>query len=199
MAGSLELDLMGFVEWGEKWLVTFNATKTKLLSFNRRRCYDPCSISMNGKQLEESDSLRLLGITFTPKLDWKSYVQSIAKQASQRVGSLFRSQRYLTKDALLYLYKTSIRPCMEYCSHLWSGAPKAGCLDLLDRVQKRMLNLIGVDLAHRLDPLSHRRDVASLSLFYKYYHGHCSQELNGLVPGGRVISRPTQYAASVCR
>ena len=177
MAGSLELDLMGFVEWGEKWCVAFNATKTKLLSFNRHRCYDPCSISMNGKQLEESDSLRLLGITFTPKLDWKPYVQSIAKQASQRVGSLFRSQRYLTKDALLYLYKASIRPCMEYCSHLWSGSPKAGCLDLLDRVQKRMLNLIGVDLAHRLDPLSHRRDVASLSLFYKYYHGHCSQEL----------------------
>ena len=127
-------------------------------------------------------------------MDWKSYVQSIAKQASQRVGSLFRSQRYLTKEALLYPYNTSIRPCMEYCSHLWSGAAKAGCLDLLDRVQKRMQNLIGVGLAHRLDPLSHRRDVACLSLFYKYYHGHCSQELKGLVPGGRVIVRPTRYS-----
>ena len=41
IAGSLELDLMGFVEWSEKWLVTFNATKTKLLPFNRHRCYDP--------------------------------------------------------------------------------------------------------------------------------------------------------------
>ena len=124
MAGTLELDLMGFVEWGAEWLVAFNASKTKLLSFNRDRSYDACPISMSGKQLEDSDSFRLLGVTFTPKLDWRPYIQSVAKQASQRVGSLFRSQRYLTKESLLYLYKATIRPCMEYCSHLWSGAPQ---------------------------------------------------------------------------
>ena len=137
MAGTLELDLMGFVEWGAKWLVAFNASKTKLFSFNRHRSYDACPISMSGKQLEDSDSFRLLGVTFTPK----PYIQSVAKQASQSVGSLFRSQRYLTKDSLLYLYKATI----------------------------------------------------SLRLFYKYYHGHCSEELSGLVPCGRVISRPTRF------
>jgi hypothetical protein len=30
--------------------------------------------------------------------------------------------------------------------------------------------------------LSHRRDVGSLSLLYKYFHGHCSYELHDLVP-----------------
>ena len=36
-AGELERDLSDIVEWGNRWLVTFNATKTKLLSFNRHR------------------------------------------------------------------------------------------------------------------------------------------------------------------
>ena len=36
-AGELEFDLHSIVEWGDRWLVTFNATKSKLLSFNRHR------------------------------------------------------------------------------------------------------------------------------------------------------------------
>ena len=34
-AGELELDLRSIVEWGDRWLVTFNATKTKLLAFKK--------------------------------------------------------------------------------------------------------------------------------------------------------------------
>ena len=36
-AGELELDLCNIAEWGDRWLVAFNATKTKLLPFNHRR------------------------------------------------------------------------------------------------------------------------------------------------------------------
>ena len=36
-AGELELDLHSILEWGDRWLVTFNATKTKLLSFNHNK------------------------------------------------------------------------------------------------------------------------------------------------------------------
>ena len=74
-----------------------------------------------------------LDLFFTPKLDWKPYVQSVPKQASQRVGSLFRSWRYLTRETIQYLYKATICPCMGCCSHIWGGAPQSGCLDLLDR------------------------------------------------------------------
>ena len=197
MTAELEEDLRCIVEWGEKWLVSFNATKTKLLSFNRHRESGLIPLKMNDIELPESSSFRLLGLVFTPKLDWKPYVQSIAKQASKRVGSLFRSQRYLTPESILYLYKATIRPCMEYCSHIWGGAPQSGCLDLLDRVQRRLVNLIGPVLSSTLQPLSHRRDVASLSLFYKYYHGNCSQELFSLVPHGRLSVRSTRFSESL--
>ena len=36
-AGELKLDLRSIVELGDRWLVIFNATGMKLLSFNRDR------------------------------------------------------------------------------------------------------------------------------------------------------------------
>ena len=56
-AGGLELDLHSIVEWGDIGLVTFNSTKTKLLSFNRHR--DPLlvPVEMNGIELPDETSL----------------------------------------------------------------------------------------------------------------------------------------------
>ena len=193
-AGSLQLDLEDIVEWGEKWLVTFNAAKTKLLSVSRCHKAPLTPISMNDRDLPENDSFRLLGLTFSKSLTWNEYVETIAKSAAQKVGSLYRARAYLTPESILYLYKASIRPCMEYCCHLWAGAP-AHLLNLLDRIQNRVSNMIGPQLSLKLQPLSHRRDVASLSLFYKYFHGHCSEELASLVPSRKIFTCKTRLAA----
>ena len=111
----------------------------------------------------------------------------------QRIGSLYRASRYLPPESMLYLYKSTIRPLMEYCCHLWAGAPKTH-LQLLDRVEKRVKNLIGQPLANELLPLSVRRDVAFLSLFYRYYFGRCSSALSESVPKPKLLSRDTRRA-----
>ena len=90
-AGSLELDLRDIVEWGEKWLVTFNAAKTKLLTVSRSHKAPLAPVSMNDKDLSENDSFRLLGLTFSKSLTWNEYVEAIAKSATQKVGSLYRA------------------------------------------------------------------------------------------------------------
>ena len=77
--------------------------------------------------------------------------------------------------------------------HIWGGTPRFQGLDLLDRVQKRVVNLVGSELSAGLHALSHRRDVASLCLFYKYYYGKCSSELSDLVPPKRVTVRSTRF------
>ena len=148
------------MEWGDRWLVAFNATKTKLLSFNRHR--DPLlvPVEMNGIELPEETSFHLLGLTFTRPMDWKPYLQSIANVASRKVGSLYRAHRFLTPESILYLYKSTIRPCMEYCSHIWGGVPRSHGLDLLGRVQKRVVSSVGSGLSSDFQALSHRRDVA---------------------------------------
>ena len=55
-------------------------------------------------------------------------------------------------------------------------------LELLDKLQKRICKTVGPSLAGFLKPLAHRWNVASLSLFYRYYFGKCSSKLSQLVP-----------------
>ena len=195
MAADLEYDLRSVVEWGKKWLVTFSSTKTKLLSINNFREPFLPPVSMDGSNLPESGSFRLLGMTLSQDFSWRTYIESIAKSSAMKVGSLLRARSYLTPESILYLYKSSIRPCIEYCCHIWAGAP-ADCLSLLDRIQRRICNAIGQDLSSKLDSLSHRRNVASLSLFYRYFHGHCSAELSSLCPPLKTFQRATRLSSS---
>ena len=136
---------------------------------------------MDGSVLEEKSSLKMLGSTFSSKLDWGSYIISVAKIAFKKFGALIRSMKFLSLEVALYLYKSTIRPCMEYCCHVWAGA--LSCyLELLDKLQKRIFRIVGRSLAASLEPLTDRRNVASLRLFYRYYFGRCSFGLGQLVP-----------------
>ena len=61
---------------------------------------------------------------------------------------------------------------MEYCCHVCTGAPSC-YLELLDKLQKRICRIVCPSLAASPEPLAHHQNVASLSLFYRYYFGRC--------------------------
>ena len=134
----------------------------------------------------------MLGLTFSSKLDWVSYIISIAKFVSKKIGALIRSMKFLSPEVALYLYKSTISPYMEYCCHVWAGAPSC-YLELLDKLQKRICRIVGPSLAASLESLAHRRNVARLSLFYRYYFGRCSSEPQ-LVPLPFSRERSTRYS-----
>ena len=90
---------------------------------------------MDGSVLEEKLSFKMLGLTFSFKLDWGSYFISIAKTASKKIGALIRSMKFLSPEVALYLPKSTICPCMEYCCRIWVVAPSC-YLELLDKLQK---------------------------------------------------------------
>ena len=78
---------------------------------------------MDGSVLEEKSSFKMLGLTFSSKLDWSSYIISIAKTTSKIIGALIRPMKILSPKFALYLCKSNVGPCMEYCCHVWAGAP----------------------------------------------------------------------------
>ena len=90
-------------------------------------------VKVDGSVLEEKSSFKMLGSTFSSKLDWSSYIFSIAKTASKIIGALICSMKSISPEVVLYLYKSTIQPSMEYCSHVWAGAPSF-YLELLDKL-----------------------------------------------------------------
>ena len=155
LASELESDLRDTVDWGRKWLVEFNAGKTQLVSFDQSKNTGAIDVKMDGSVLEEKTSFKMLELTFSSKLDWSSYIISIAKTASMKIGALIPSMKFLSPEVALYLYKSTIRPCMEYCCHLLDGAPSC-YLELLDKLQKRVCRTVGPSLAASLEALAHR-------------------------------------------
>ena len=192
LASELQCDLRDTMDWGKKWLFDFNALKIQLVSFDQSNSNGFIDVKMGGSILEEKSSFKMLGLTFSSKLGWGSYIISIVKTASKKIGAFIRYMKFLSPEVALYLYKSIIRPCMEYCCHVWAGAPSC-YLDLLDKLQKRICRIVGPSLAACLEPLAHCRNVASLSLFYRYYFGRCSSELAQLVPLPFSRGRSTRY------
>ena len=74
---------------------------------------------MDGSVLEEKLSFKMLGLT-SSKLDWDSCVVSkIAKNSSKEIRAFIRSMKFLSPEVAQYHHKSTIRPSMEYCCHVW--------------------------------------------------------------------------------
>ena len=129
-------------------------------------------------------------------MDWKPYIQSISR--------LFQGKwaPFIGPSVSLLLNPSCICTNLPF-GHVWSTvsdeAPRSNGLDLLDRVQKRAVSLVGSGLSFDLQALSHRRDFASLSLFYKYYYWKCTSELTDLVPPKRATVRSTRFSEQMHR
>ena len=92
-------------------------------------------MKIDGYVLEEKSSFKIVWLSFPSKLDWGSYIISTAKTTPKKIGALIHSMKFLSPEVALYLYKSTILVCMEYCCHVWAGAP-GSYLELLDKLPK---------------------------------------------------------------
>ena len=118
LASELKSDLGDTVDWGKKWLVDFNVWKIQLLLFDRSNNAGSIDVKVDGSALEKKQPFKMLGLTFSSKLEWGSYIISIAKTPSKKIGVLIYSMKFLSPEVALYLYKSMVHPCMEYCYHV---------------------------------------------------------------------------------
>ena len=110
MAAELESDLRNTVDRGRKWFVDFNAGKTQLVSFDWSNNTGAIDVKMGKSVLEEKSSFKMLGLSFSSKLDLGSNIFPIAITASKKFGAFICSMTFLSPEVVLYLYKCTIRP-----------------------------------------------------------------------------------------
>ena len=91
--------------------------------------YGAIDVKIDGCVFEEKSSFKMLGLTFSFKLDWGSYIISVAITVSKKIWVLITSMKFLSPEVP--------QPCVEYCCHVWARAPSF-YLELLENLQKRM-------------------------------------------------------------
>ena len=171
----LTSDLSVMSDWGRAKLVMFNASKTQFLLLSTRHNFpDNYPLFYSDTQLSPSSTLNILGLSFAKNLNWKFPISSLAKTASMNLGVLCRLRQFFSPYQLLTLYRGLIAPCMEYASQVWGGSTHT---TLLNRLKSKAFRLINsTSLIDCLQSLKHRRSVASLSIFYRYFHGYCCSD-----------------------
>ena len=149
-----ESNLRDRVDWDRKWLVDFNAGNTQLVLFDHSGT-GAIEVKMDGSVLDEKSYFKMLGfLASSSKLNWGSYIVSIAKTDFKKIGALVCSMKFLSPGVALHLYKSTMQSCMEHCCHVWASAPSC-YLELLDKLQKQICRTVGPSLAASIEPLAH--------------------------------------------
>ncbi|XP_052750997.1 uncharacterized protein LOC128200723 [Galleria mellonella] len=197
LVSEIERTLTGVSDWGRQNLVQFNPSKTQACAFTAKKTPFAVAPQFQGTSLNISKSIGILGVDISSDVQFRGHLEDKVKLASKNLGVLNRAKHYFTPDQRLMLYKSQIRPHMEYCCHLWAGAPRYQ-LEPFDSVQRRAMRIVDDPmLASGIEPLSLRRDFASLCVFYRLYNGLCSEELFNMMPTATFYHRTARHRQGV--
>ena len=192
LVSEIDATLSRITDWGRANLVEFNCDKTQACAFSAKRETFQPSPQFQSVQLPIVSSIGVLGVDLSHDLNFRDHIEGKALIASKKLGILNKAREYFTPEMRLLLYKTQVRSCVEYSSHLWDGSAKYQ-LASLDKVQRRAARIVdSPNIYNTLETLQLRRTVGSLSLFYRLYHGECSEELFESIPSAPFHHRSTR-------
>ena len=134
----LQEDLSTLQKWSEKWLLRFNADKCKTMHFgtsNLNGVY-----YMSDKNLQKIDQEKDLGVFITNDCKSSTQCTKASQKAMNSLRVIKRTFKYITIDSFTILYKTYIRPHLEYCVQAWNPGLKKD-IHVLKKIQRRATNL----------------------------------------------------------
>ena len=117
---TLQQDLNQITVWSKEWLLNFNPLKCKVIMHLGRVNPTVYSVTdhISGEVVELSlvEEEKDLGIWITSNLKPSLHCFKTAARATQMLGQLKRSFKFLSKSSFLMLYKTFVRSSLEYCT-----------------------------------------------------------------------------------
>ena len=135
----LQSDLDAVSDWSAKWQLPFNVEKCTVLHVGSRSSEE--FYTLNGVQLKSTDSERNPGIFMNTDLKFRKQAASAVAKASQILVVIRRSFQAIDCDTLPLLFKTLVRPHLEYGGCIWGPFSKT-YQKTIERVQRRATRLI---------------------------------------------------------
>src|SRR5664279_68235 len=137
----LQGDLRNLCKWSKDWLMLFNIEKCKIMhiGYNNKHA----EYKMDDISLEEVSDERDLGVIIQNDMKCNKQCVKAVKTANRILGMIKRTFCYLNREIVLQLYKSLVRPHLEYCIQAWRPHLQKD-IDLMEKVQRRATKMIPI-------------------------------------------------------
>ena len=112
----LQDNLFNACNWADKWQNQFNIKKCKTMHLGNGNNNKEYVMKENNKveQIQKVNEEKDLGVIFDDNLIFNKHIGSKVKIANRNLGLIFKNFTFMNKEIFLQLYKSMVRPHLEY-------------------------------------------------------------------------------------
>ena len=198
----LNNDLVKISRWAYQWKMRFNPDPSKqahkvIFSRKTKKEYHP-SLAFNNNNVSETNSQKHQGVVLNNHLSFEDHLKMILNKVNKTIGLLCKLHNILPRSALLIIYKSFIRPHLDYGDIIYDQAYNASCNHNLELLQyNACLTIRGVIRGTSREKLYEELGLESLQLrcwfrklpcFYKLFKSEHPHHVFNVIP-----SRSSSY------
>ena len=184
---TIQEDLQTLQQWSNLWLLAFHPDKCHSIKIGKKKSEAEYHLEdKNGIKtaLKESTTEKDLGVIVDNQLNFKEHVSTAVNKGNRVLGVIRRSFNTGDPTTFMKLYKSIVRPILEYGNVIWHPSLKSVEKEIED-VQRRATKMIGKmkNLPYperlkllQLPSLQHRRKRGDMIETYKYLTGRYTTE-----------------------
>ena len=222
-ANELNHDLEVITHWAHQWKLEFNPDPTKqatvVLFSQKVNPVDHPPLYFNGSIVTKVEKQKHLGLILDSKLSFRSHINEKFTKTKKIIGMIKHLSKYLPINTLKIMYKSLIRPHLDYCSvifhippsnngtfdssncHIHNISPLNVHMNKIESVQYQAARAItgtwqgtSRDKLYKelgFESLSDRRSLYRLIQLFKIKHNITPEYLNSKLPPLSITNDPT--------
>ena len=138
-ASQLESNLKNISPWAYKWKMTFNPDLSKqaqeAIFFRKTVKVSHPSTTFNTVPVARTTCQKHLGLYFDETLSFYDHINAKISKANKGIGIIKRPSNNLPRNSVLTIYKSFIRPHLDYCDTICDQPNNESFCTEIERIQ----------------------------------------------------------------